>query len=633
MRIFQLLFLLCLISTSISSKPIPIEAYGSLPKTSMMVLSPSGTKIAYRLTKEGKDFFMIYDLNGSKSIGAIDIGDIRPDSAYFIDEDRLILVASDNAKLWGYKGRHEISAAFSYNVKDKKLRQLLRLGDGIHDGQTALGRIVGVSNDGREVYMPAWENGATFSLMKTKLDSKRKARRFTKGKSDTIDFFVCNDLPIARERFDNKKDLHRIEVFKNEEWVEIYREKTDIKTKSFVGLTADVKHLVFLQHSNKGIVSYYTMALEDGEVGGPIFAQSDKDVEYVMTDINRIVYGVRYSGFTPSYEFFDAQATKMITDVVELVPNSSVTLVDHTPEWNKLIFLIEGNNSVGEYYLYSNEKLRFLASRRPDISTEQINQIVQTKIKARDGLRIPTLLTLPNVENPQNLPAIMLPHGGPEAYDSIRFDWLAQYFASRGFLVMQPQFRGSDGFGYEFKQKGRGEWGRKMQDDLTDTLRTLAKSGYVNSERVCIVGASYGGYAALAGAAFSPELYKCAVSINGVSDIDRMMRDERREHGAEHWVVAYWQKLINNGELPENHLKLISPINYVEQINVPVLLIHGEYDKVVPLHQSKYMEDKLKDANKVVELIELEHGDHYLSNGANRMKALEAIDGFIQKHI
>ncbi|QBY03979.1 S9 family peptidase [Thalassotalea sp. HSM 43] len=614
---------------------LPIEAFGSLPKTSMMRVSPSGDRIAYRVADASvdKDFYMVYDLKQKKSVAAIDLSAIRPSTAYFVDDDHLILVAEENAKLWGYRGRHDVSAAFSYNISNNYLKQLLQRGNGIYEGQTAIGRVVGVSTDAKSVYMPAWENAGNFNLFASKLDSKKKPKRVAKGRTDSIDFFVHNDQVVARERFNDRDNTHRIEVYEDGDWREIFRqEEVELRTKSFVGLTADIKHLVMLQHNANGRVAYYTMALADGKIAGPLFEQQDKDVEYVLSDINRIVYGVRYSGFTPSYDFFDATIKKTIDDVVAMMPDNSVTLVDHTPDWKKMIFLVEGNGSAGDYYMYGSDGFSFLASQRPDIPGEKVSQIFQTKIKARDGLKIPTLLTLPNSEL-KNLPAIMLPHGGPESYDTIHFDWLAQFFASRGYLVIQPQFRGSDGFGSDFKHKGRGEWGRKMQDDLTDTIRTLVKSGYVNKDRICIVGASYGGYAALAGAAFTPDVYKCAVSINGVADIERMMRDEKRDYGSDHWVVAYWQKVISEGNVADDHLEQISPINHVSNIKIPVMLIHGEHDEVVPAHQSENMAEELEDNSRSVQYIELEKGDHFLSNGNNRMKALQAIDKFISENI
>ncbi|GAA6172504.1 S9 family peptidase [Colwellia sp. KU-HH00111] len=631
---FIILFLsLSITALSSANETLPIEIYGALPEVSMMVISPSGEKIAYRRTEQEKDYMVIYNLADNKLLGAMDLSNIKPSDVYFIDEKKLIIVVKRNNRLWGYRGRHEISSAYAYDLEKNKMVQLLTLGSGIHDGQTQLGNIVGLSADGDSVYMPAWANATSFSLMRASLE-RRKVKQFKRGNRDVIDYFVNDqDTILARVLYNNKLDLHSIEALTDGKWHQIFSEKTIFPTKSFVGLTPDFKHLIMLdKNANTGHIAYYTMRLKDGKISNAIFSKSNKSVESVLTDINRVVYGVRYAGFKPSYELFNQKTHNLVASIIQSMPNNSLRLVNHTPDWSKMIFLIEGEHAKGDYFIYANGKFSSVGSQRSRIAPTQVHQVYETEFKARDGLKIPLLLTLPNIEL-KALPAILMPHGGPESYDRVGFDWMAQFFASRGFLVIQPQFRGSDGFGSDFILKGRGEWGQKMQHDLTDAVKTLIKSDYVNPNKVCIVGASYGGYAALAGAAFTPELYQCAVSINGVADVKRMLKDEKNEYGSDHWVLAYWQESIINGTTANNHLKKISPITHINNIKIPILLIHGEYDEVVPIRQSENMYEELKDAGKPVEFITLEKGDHHLSKGGNRMKALKAIDNFIMSAI
>lgn len=620
--------------------PLPLEAYGALPEISMVEVSPDGSRIGYRLAKGNQEVYVIYDLKAGKKVAGVDVSAIRPTSAQFVNDDWVVLRTVDNTRFYRFRGRYDVSAAYSLHIPENKVRQLLSPGDGIFEGQTNVGQIVGYSNDGVFAYMPAWEKQGEYSklrgpysLMKVKMSGNRTPRPATRGIVDAIDYFIFNDDVLARERFDNKANLHIVDARKEGEWQEIYREETEIPTRSFEGLTADLKNLVMVAQNTKGRWGYFTMALSDGKVSGPFFEVEDKDVAHVIKDKNRIVHGVQYSGFQPGYAFFDDKIQKVIDKIASELPDYSATLESFSPDWQHLVFYLEGIDSPGDYYLYSKGKFSFIASSRPDIPTDKIHQVFQTEIKARDGLRIPTLLTLPAVAELKDLPAIMLPHGGPESYDRIGFDWLAQYFASRGYLVMQPQFRGSEGFGAEFTLKGRGEWGLKMQDDLTDTVKTLMKSGYVDPERVCIVGISYGGYAALAGAAFTPDVYQCAIAINGVSDIERMLRDERYKHGKDHWVVAYWQKLISEGQVDEQHVKRISPINHIDKIKIPVLLIHGTHDEVVPDHQSEHMFDEMVDQKANVQYLELEQADHSLSKAEHRMAALKAIDAFLSRHL
>ena len=630
-------FITCLLGLSVKTTVaqeslIPLEVFGALPSTSKMVVSPSGQRIGYRVTDDERDMFVVYDLTQKKILGGVSISDIRPDDVYFVNEDSVIMVATENKRIYGFKGRHDISAAFSYSISENKIRQLLVAGEGIYEGQSALGNVVGLSQDGKFLYMPAWFDTGSYALMKKRLHSNRIPVKVGRGAGDAMDYFVFQDKVIARERFNNKENRHRIEARIEDKWVTVYEKETELRIRDYVGITQDGKQLVYLAYNNDRL-GYFTMSLADGAVTGPIFNPEDKSVERVLMNINRVVYGVEYSGFRPSYEFFDPSVNTAISELSKQLPDYSISIQDYSEDWQHIVLTLDGIDSAKDYYLYSNGQLKFIASSRKGMPSDRIAQVVETKIKARDGLYIPTLLTLPIVEAVNNLPTIMLPHGGPESYDRIEFDWLAQYFASRGYLVVQPQFRGSDGFGWSFKAKGRGEWGRKMQDDITDTLKTLIKSGYVNKDQVCIVGWSYGGYAALAGATFTPDLYQCAISINGLSDIERMMQDERKDYSADHSVYKYWQKLTANGTVNSDHLKAISPINHVEKVQVPVLLIHGEHDEVVPEHQSEDMFDELEDADKAVTFISLDDGDHYLSTAKNRLQALKAVDRFLSKHL
>nr|WP_224746107.1 S9 family peptidase [Neiella litorisoli] len=299
-----------------------------------------------------------------------------------------------------------------------------------------------------------------------------------------------------------------------------------------------------------------------------------------------------------------------------------------------MLFYVEGIGIPGEYYLFSDGEFRFAASSRPQLKPEQVNPVEIFSYQARDGLTIPTLLTRPaHIQTKAPLPAVMLPHGGPEAYDSKGFDWLAQYFASRGFLVIQPQFRGSWGFGLDHVLQGRGQWGKKMQDDLTDAVKVLAQQGQLDANRVCIVGASYGGYAALAGATFTPDLYQCAVSINGVADLEMMLDREKREHRRRGSIVAYWEDAMANGNASDAYLESVSPIHHAAKIDAPILLIHGTIDEVVDIEQSEDMYSTLKKLGKEVTFIELDDEGHYLSRNETRLQTLQAIDQFIHRHI
>ncbi|MCU4675048.1 prolyl oligopeptidase family serine peptidase [Catenovulum sp. 2E275] len=616
---------------------LPLEAYAALPEASLVRISPDGNRIAYRYVQSNKDYLVVMDLKLGKLIRAVDIKNIEPYHIFFIDNDRLIFKVAQT-------GRHyRAGAAFLYDLKNQDLHQLLKPENGVST-QGNYGKIVGIDYKNNRVLMAAFykrddrlKSGTTqLNLLAVDLAGKKGHRPLSKSGHGTYDFFVDeHGHPLVQELFSQDKDLHRIEVRRNDEWVEIFRETTPLVKKQFTGLTPDRTKLVFLTYDKSGRNNYYTMSLSDGKIEGPVLVKKGTDISGVLTDVQRIVYGVSYSGFYPSYAFFDKKQQAIYQAIQAAVPaDHALSIVDFHPGWKDVVFRIEGPEAISQYLLFSDNEFSFLADARPLISLESFNPIEVTQFKARDGLTIPTLLTYPvNKDIKKNLPTILFPHGGPQAYDRVGFGWLAQYFANRGYLVIQPQFRGSQGFGANHIVAGHGEWGGKMQNDLTDAIDYYVSTGLVDKSKVCIVGFSYGGYAALAGGAYTPEKYSCIIAGAGISDLSKMLDDKTRDYGEESSTVFYWERFLLNRKNDKNLLSQISPVNFAKQFQAPVLLVHGLYDRVVPYKQSLDMESALKDANKVVKLVTLQDEGHYLELAESRLKLLQEIEPFLAENM
>ncbi|WP_286269731.1 alpha/beta hydrolase family protein [Thalassotalea hakodatensis] len=621
---------------------ISIETYSQSPNKSLVRISPSGKLLAYRLTEQNRDLFVVVDLTTKKVVRGFDVSGIDPKNAYFISETQLILIMEKRSKIRGFIGRYDISTAYLYDIDKNKVSQLLNPGKGIYDGQTELGNIIGVSKDYKFAYMTAYAQRSKNavpknSIMKVNLDKPYKTPRVhIEGGSNVIDYFLDQDNNLlARERFDQENNIHTVEVLHNDDWKVIFSDKTPYITHGISGVMPDNKHLIMTLNQTGSDQDVFTLNLDSGVISPASFGKKNKDIEHVLTDINQQVYGIEYSGFTPSYTFFDEKLEKQFAEIKDELPNSNLTLTSVTPNRDKVIVFAEWDGLAGDFLSYNNKKLAHVARLWKDITWEDVHTVIDFKFKTRDGVIIPTLLTLPTIAegDKSKLPAIVLPHGGPESYDKKTFYWLAQYFANRGYLVIQPQFRGSTGFGAEHTLLGRGQWGKSMQDDLTDSVTALINMGEIDSNRVCIVGISYGGYAALAGAAFTPDVYQCAVSINGVSDIAEMLEQEEDNHGRDSSILAYWQEVTVNNNIEKEELDAISPAKHAANINVPVLLIHGTDDMVVPIEQSEIMVEAMEDANKKVEFIKLKMEGHHLKQNQSKIIILKALDKFISNHI
>ena len=317
-----------------------------------------------------------------------------------------------------------------------------------------------------------------------------------------------------------------------------------------------------------------------------------------------------------------------VTDLFRARKGISYAIAGFDAELSTMVVSTSGNYDSGTWFRVDAEtgERTIIGLERPAIQGRAIGKVSEFAYEASDGLEFRGILTLPPGREPVGLPAIILPHGGPAAHDRLAFDWWAQAFAARGYAVFQPNFRGSTGRGMAFQEAGEGEWGGKMQSDKSDGLKALTEAGIVDPTRACIMGASYGGYAALAGVTIEQGVYRCAVSVNGVSDLKAITLAERT--GAR----DIFRRAIDRQFGAATDLEAISPARLAKRADAPVLLIHGRDDTVVPYAQSALMADALNDAGRPVDLIELPGEDHWLSTAETRKAMLEAAVAFVEKH-
>jgi dipeptidyl aminopeptidase/acylaminoacyl peptidase len=333
--------------------------------------------------------------------------------------------------------------------------------------------------------------------------------------------------------------------------------------------------------------------------------------------------------------WFDSELGDMEAALQQAFGDRLALLTSWDRARSKFIVFVEGVDAGAEYYLFNSttNQADSLGVAYPELAPfGALARREPMSYPARDGVSIPAYLTTPpNASGP--LPLIVMPHGGPEVRDVGGYDWMAHLFASRGYLVLQPNFRGSIGYGLEFRNAGRGEWGGLMQDDVTDGVQHLIDAGLADPERVCIVGWSYGGYSALSGAVKTPDLYACVVAIAPVADLPDQIRYAKDRYGTRNWVVSYWTNVI--GDVREDNAQLVaaSPARQAESVRAPVLLVHGAEDTVVPIDQSEEMRSALRRADRDVELLRLSGDDHELYRPATRLEAMQAVVAFLEEHL
>lgn len=373
--------------------------------------------------------------------------------------------------------------------------------------------------------------------------------------------------------------------------------------------------------------------LEFGEV---VAERPGRDFEGAFVDESQRLVGSAYWDDRLNYQFADPTLGPHFRAVNAALKNAcNVQLYDIDTEHRRLLFRITGPQEPGAFVVYDRERkaLEYVGHAKPWLSAERLARTEALAVRTRDGAQITAYLTTPAGAAPGPLPMVVMPHGGPELRDYLDWDTSAQALAARGWLVLQPNFRGSGGYGKAFADLGRRQWGDRMQADVEDAVDQVVQSGRADPKRLAIYGASYGGYSALMGAVRRPEAYRAVVSVAGDADLIETLAFSRKEDGADSPAYAYWRGSIGDPKADEEMLLRASPARRAAEIQAPVLLIHGERDTIVDPKQSRLMAKALKAAGKPCELVELKNEGHNNWETATWKTVLEKVTSFIGERI
>ncbi len=385
------------------------------------------------------------------------------------------------------------------------------------------------------------------------------------------------------------------------------------------------RNLVYGFAANDGHTALWSMALDGTKARTLVLARPDVDVDgLVRIGRQGRVVGASYATDRRQTEFFDPELKKLAASLGRAIPGLPlISFVDASADESKLLLFAGSDVDPGHYYLYdkASHKLDEVTPVRQPLADIKLASVKAVSYPAADGTQIPGYLTLPPGSAGKNLPTIVMPHGGPEARDEWGFDWLAQFFANRGFAVLQPNFRGSTGYGEAFFNKnGFISW-RTAIGDVNDGGRWLVKQGLADPAKLAIVGWSYGGYAALQSAVLDPALFKAIVAVAPVTDLETL-RSER----AQYTDFAIENSRIGTGP----HVRQGSPAQNADRFVAPVLMFHGTRDQNVGITESRLMLSRLKGAGKSAELVEFKDLDHQLDDSAARTTMLDKADTFLR---
>jgi dipeptidyl aminopeptidase/acylaminoacyl peptidase len=633
-RVWRLPLAVAIGLVAASAQAAPLATYGRLPSVERVAISPDGQLIAIAATDGEKRVVAIQRASDLKTVQVFAAGDSKVRDVTWAGPNHLLVTVSStlDAPIDLIAPRQEWYFGVDIDVRTGKHQPLLH---GVPDSLNTLAafptpRIIGGKPYAFVVGTHFVANMGHLALFKVDLESGR-ASLLADRSEHTVDWLVdAKGKPLAEAEFDAGHSRWSLFVDNGDHWRLAKTMDTDIGYPTLLGLGRDGR-AILLSDSSGDDWALRELEPDAKDWGEPFAVQQDEDLIFAPS-AGALIGAHALVGDADRYTFYAPLDQAFWNAAAKAYPDQRVTLESVSDDRKRIIVQVDSPELGPAYALVDldSRQARWIGAEYDGLTPDDVSPVQPVRFKAADGLALSGYLTLPQGKPAKGLPLIVFPHGGPAARDEPGFDWWAQAMASRGYAVLQVNYRGSDGFGWDFLKAGFGEWGKKMQTDLSDGVRYLAAQGTIDPKRVCIVGASYGGYAALAGVTLDPGVYRCAVDVSGISDMRRFVLWSKQQTDIS--SQRYWDRFVGAKGPDDPRLGAISPALHAATVSAPVLIIHGKDDTVVPFEQSQMMADALKKADKPYAFVVLSHEDHWLSRGDTRLQMLKATMDFVEKN-
>lgn len=633
LKAFAVLIICGALLSVVQAEPQPVEVFGRLPQFSSVAMSPDGHRIAMVRNSAAEDLsaLMTLDIATGKAFYLLkaDNQKVKINWYRWANNEDLLVSARYEVSQAGQKYFKTRLYVMRYDEQGETPEQVIDWRH-IQRFQNDAGYVpqfqddvIDYLRDDPEHILMAIDISRPFEKSVFKVNVKtHKISRLIKGKKRIRDW-ITDRQGNVRVGIALNYETGEMQIFLRDEddnYEELYAYNVSTDKPVYVeGFAADPNILYIKKYLND-YKALYKLDLTTREET-LVYARDGYDVDGSLkySPVTNDAIGV--GGY-----YWDDRYATLRKGLNRLLKGRDNYLRGFSNNEDIYLLYSESDTQPGRYYIGNQKEvtINFLFDQYPDMDTGVLSEHELITFTARDKTEIEGYLTLPK-QGEAPYPTVVFPHGGPSGREFDGFDYWTAYFTSRGYAVLRPNFRGSSGYGFSFSESQMQNWGMAMQDDVVDGTQWMIDQGYADKNRICIVGGSYGGFAALAATVKSPDVYKCAVSFAGVSDLDRLVRRARGFLNS---------KLVEKqiGEDSDDRDRR-SPINYVDKIKTPILLVHGEEDRVVHVEQSRLMADELDEQDKTYRYVELPLGNHHLSIQSNRITFFKEMDAFLAKYL
>lgn len=601
------------------TRKIPIEDFFKMPQETAFRISPNGKYITYLKPYKKRLNIFIKSLENGEEERLTDCEDRNIDSYMFANDKRIVYL-KDN-------GGDENFRLFAVDIDGGNFKEVA----GFEGVTTVI--IDGLKNDNDHIMIGMNKrNNQIFDVYKLNVNT------------GDMDIIAENPGAVSQWIVDNNGEVRVAVELDGVNTKVFYREAADSDFRLILEgdykenaqplcFAEDNKNLIISSNFNRDKYAIYEFDPDMKENVKLIYSNNEVDVESVITSkkTNKLICSLYYTEKL-QYKFFNDGYEKIYNKIKARFADKCIALIDRDREDNKIIIQAYSDKNPGVYYLYDVEKdiLTEIAEMKPWIHEDEMAEVRPIEYTSRDGLTIHGYLTVPQTAEIKNLPVVVIPHGGPWIRKVWCFNEHAQFLANRGYAVLQPNFRGSTGYGRKFNEAGFKQWGKAMQDDITDGVYWLNKEGIANKNMIAIYGGSYGGYTVLAGLTFTPDLYNCGIDLAGPSNIITLLEG----------LPSYWEpmrkmmyEMMGDPVEDKELLEEVSPIFHIDNIKKPLFVIHGARDPRVPQNEADQIVNALRAKNLEVKYMLKENEGHGYHNEENILEMYSEIEKFLEQHI